>query len=295
MRASGYSFGFLALALVMGLTATGCSTIRTAPERGSESIETASVLPVPAGRGSREESGLVLAYEFITPTGESLGEDGTCRLRWLETTSRRSIFMAIDRTKKAAYVALPPGKWETGRMGCSITHVWDLGQILHGPIKVEAGSASYAGKVSFVFQNKNLSVVEKASRKQHADGYAAAAALVPAGQRVINGYNLLPLNEEMASQGSTSSGFDLQAKGVPTGPVLTGLLNKLRACEPAAKDPLRFGKLDYTAVYAKGRFASFQDRRDVNAFNEQFRSCVSETLSAFRPPATGPVEIHLIY
>ncbi len=275
---------------------SSCDTVQTAPQRGSEKIETASVLPVPAGRGSHEDSGLVMAYEFIDSNGVRLEETGLCRLRLMEFTSRRSYFLNIDRTKTAAFTALPPGSYETGRMGCGMMKVWDLGDIFHGPIRVEAGSASYVGKVSFIFAKNQLQVVEKASRAQHANGFQAAQGAVPQGERIVSGYNLAPLTEEMASEGASASGFDVQAQGIATGPVLNSLLGQLRKCDGVgSKDPLRFGRLDYTATYTKGKFTDFKNRRDANAFNDQFKSCVAETLSSFQPPPTGPVEIHVIY
>lgn len=291
MRTFIYSASMIFLLALL----SACTMVQTAPQRGSEKIETASVTPVPAGRGSREDSGIILAYEFINQNGEKLDVDGNCRLRWMETTSRRSFFMTIDRTKNAAYVALPPGRYETGRMGCGVTKVWDLGNILKGNVQVASGSASYAGKVSFVFAKKQLEVVEKASRSQHAAGYIAALRVLPENQRMVSGYNLIPLTDEMANEGAQATGFDVHAQGIPTGPVLNGLLGQLRSCEPKATDPLLFGRLDYTAAYQKGHFAEFKSRRDANAFNDQFKSCVSDTLSGFRPPQTGPVEIHVIY
>lgn len=284
----------LSLASVALLSA--CDTVSTAPQRGSEKIETASVLPVPAGRGSREDSGIVVAYEFIDANGAKLSDDGVCRLRLMEMTSRRSYFLNIDRTKSAAYVALPPGRYETGRMGCGITKVWDLGDIFHGPLTVETGSASYAGKISFVFAKSQLQVVEKASRAQHVNGFAAATTVVPSGLRIVSAYNLIPLTEEMASEAGNASGFDVQAQGLSSGPVLSGLLTTLRKCDgQGSKDPLRFGRLDYTATYEKGRFVDFKNRRDANAFNDQFKACVSDTLSSFKPPVSGNVEIHVVY
>jgi hypothetical protein len=288
------------IALIALTSLAGCDTVQTAPQRGGEKIETGTMLPVPAGRGSREDSGLTIAYEFITPNGTRLDEDGMCRLRLVDTASRRSYFIQLDRQKTAAYVALPAGHYETLRMGCGITKTWDVGDIFKGGLQVETGSASYAGKVSFVFQKNQLQVVERASRSQHANGFAAAVGVVPQGLRIVSAYNLVPLTEEMASEGQNASGFDVNAKGLKTGPVLNGLLGQLRQCEPKPKsgkgsvDPLMFGKLDYTAAYQNGKFRDFTSKKDANAFNDQFKSCVAETLSSFRPP-TGDVEIHVVY
>ncbi len=283
-------------AILSATVLTSCYTVQTSSQRGSEKIETASVIPVPAGRGSHEDGGVVMTYEFIDSNGGHLADTGVCRLRLMEMTSRKSYFLNIDRTKQAAYASIPPGQYETGRMGCGITKVWDVGEMFKGAIRVEAGSASYLGKVSFIFAKNQLQVVEKASRAQHASGFQAAEGAVPQGVRIVSAYNLAPLTEEMASEGASASGFDLQAQGIPTGPVLNNLLGQLRKCDGVgSKDPLRFGRLDYTASYQAGHFTAFKNRREANAFNDQFRACVSETLTSFRPPATTPVEIHVVY
>jgi hypothetical protein len=284
------------ITIAAALSLSSCETVRTAPQRGSDKIDTGSMLPVPSGRGSREDSGLVLAYEFVTPNGEKIDDDGMCRLRLVEMSTRKSYFMQIDRSKSASYVGLPSGHYETVRIGCGIMKTWDVGDIFKGGLQVQTGGASYAGKVSFVFKKGQLEVVERASRQQHANGFQAATAAVPQGLGIVSAYNLMPLTEEMASEGANASGFDLQAQGIPTGPVLNKLLSQLHHCDSeGAKDPLRFGKLDYTASYKNGKFSDFTSRKDPNAFGDQFKSCVTETLSSFRPPQTGAVEIHVIY
>jgi hypothetical protein len=273
---------------------SSCETVQTAPQRGSETIDTGTMLPVPGGRGSREDSGVVLAYEFITENGDHLSDEGTCRLRLVETNTRKSYFLQLDKMKTAAYAALPPGHYETVRLGCGITKTWDVGDIFKGGLQVQAGSVSYAGKVSFVFKRNQLQVVERASRKMHASGYSDAVVVVPQGLRIVSAFNLVPLTEEMASEGANASGFDVNARGLASGPQLNALLGQLRQCEPKSKDPLQFGRLDYTAQYKAGRFTDFTSKKDANAFNDQFRSCVQDTLTAFRPP-TGDVEIHVVY
>lgn len=273
---------------------TACDTVQTAPQRGGETIDTGSMRPVPSGRGSHEDSGLVLAYDFVTPNGAKLSEDGMCRLRLIETNARKSYFMQIDRSKSASFVALPAGHYETVRMGCGITKTWDVGNLFKGGFQVENGSVSYAGKVSFVFKDNQLQVVERASRSQHAAGFAAASAVVPNGLRIVSAYNLEPLTEDMAEAGMASNGFDVHAQGIASQPVLEGLLGQLRQCEPKSKDPLQFGRLDYTASYKDGHFSGFPSRTDKNAFNADFRGCVSDTLMSFKAPS-GDVAIHVVY
>lgn len=285
---------FKHIALLSLIALTACETVQTAPQRGNEKIDTGTMYPVPAGRGSREDSGLALAYEFITPNGDRLSDDGICRLRLVETSSRKSYFMQLDKSKSASYVALPPGHYETVRLGCGIAKTWDVGDIFKGGMQVQAGSVSYAGKLSFVFQKNALQVVERSSRKMHATGYRDALAVAPSGQRLVSAFNLVPLTDEMASEGANASGFDVNAKGLPSGPQLNSLLGQLRQCEPKSKDPLQFGRLDYTAQYKAGRFSDFSSKKDANAFSDGFRSCVQDTLTAFRPPA-GDVEIRVVY
>lgn len=276
------------------LSLTACDTVQTAPQRGNEKIQTGTMAPVPSGRGSREDSGLVLAYDFTTPNGERVLEDGKCRLRLVDTMTRRSYFMELDRSKHAAYVGLPAGHYETVRIGCGITKTWDVGDIFKGGFQVETGSASYAGKVSFVFKNNALQVVERASRAQHAAGYDDALSVVPTGLRVVSAYNLIPLTPEMANAGANAGGFDVNASGLSSGPALNGLLGLLRQCEPKSKDPLRFGRLDYTAVYKNGKFNEFSTKKDTNAFNDEFKACIQDKLVSFKA-GTGDVEIHVVY
>ena len=271
---------------------SSCSTVQTAPERGNEKVETSSILPVPNGRGTTGDSGVFLAYEFQgTP---SVSENG-CRLRLIEVASKKSTFLLIKPGAAAAYVAVPPGKYRTESMGCSLTRVYDLKNILPGLIEVQAGAASYAGKVNFIFEGKDLSEVKKASRNEIAAIYDHAINAVPQGMPIVSAYSLTPLSNDMASEGAASTGWRVQGEGIKTGPALDGLLAELRKCEGQAGDPLRFGTLDYKAGYNAGKFTGFKSQRDVNAFPDTFKACITLTLSKFKPPVKGPVEIQVVY
>lgn len=286
------SFGILAFAAALVVTSVGCQSVQTAPARGSEKVETASILPVPGGRGSSGDSGVFLAYAFRgTP---NVSESG-CRLRLIEMSTRKSTFMNVRPGTPGAYVALPPGKYETGNMGCTFTRVYDMKGVLPGIIEVQIGSASYAGKLNFVFAGKELSEVQKAPRPEIASAYAQALSVVPQGMPVVSAFSLTPLTEDMASEGAASTGWNVQGQGVPSGAALNGLLASLRKCESEAGDPLRFGSLNYRAAYKAGRFHEFKDQKNTNAFPEAFRTCVSYQLTQFRPPVKGEAEVSVTY
>jgi hypothetical protein len=294
--ASFNSWAKLRLAALVAVSVTGAvactTTVQTAPERGSEKVETASILPVPQGRGTNGDSGVFLAYAFQgTP---NVSENG-CRLRLIEMSTRKSTFMNVRPGTTAAFVALQPGKYQTGNMGCTLTRVYDLKDILPGIIEVQPGSASYAGKLNFVFTGKDLTEVKRASRTEIAAAYAQALSVVPQGMPIVSAFSLTPLSNDMASEGAASKGWDVRGQGLKSGPALDGLLANLQKCEQQAGDPLRFGSLDYKAAYNGGRFTEFKNQKDVNAFPESFKTCVTSTLSSFRPPAKGAVEIQVIY
>lgn len=289
LKASCFMFVTAVVAL---LVFSSCSTVQTAPQRGNEKVETASILPVPNGRGTTGDSGVFLAYEFAgTP---NVSENG-CRLRIVEMTSKKSTFLEIKPSATAAYIAVPPGKYKTESMGCSFTRVYDLKNILPGLIEVQSGSASYAGKVNFIFEGKDLSEVKKASRNEMAAAYNGALKIVPDGMPIVSAYSLTPLTSDMASEGAASTGWRVQGEGLKTGPALDGLLGELRKCEGQAGDPLRFGTLDYKAGYNAGKFTGFKTQKDVNAFPDTFKACVTLTLSKFRPPVKNAVEIQVVY
>lgn len=275
----------------LGLAA-GCQTVRTSPERGGDKVETSSILPVPNGRGTSGDSGVFLAYEFRgTP---NVSESG-CRLRLIEKTTRKSTFLNVRPGAPAAYVALPPGKYETGNMGCTFTRVYDLKDVLPGIIEVQPGSASYAGKLNFVFSGKELSEVQKAPRNEIAGAYSQALTVVPDGMPVVSAFSLTPLTADMASEGAASTGWNVQGQGVPAGAALNGLLANLRKCEGQAGDPLRFVTLNYRAAYKGGRFLEFKNQTNTNAFPEAFRTCVSYQLTTFKPPVKGDAEVSVVY
>lgn len=288
-RVSRLSTIFLSAAVVGSVVA--CGTIQTAPQRGAASVDAKSILPVPGGRGSNEDAGVVLAYEF-----RGAKEGTACRLRLNNTATKKSYFLTLKADANAAYAGLPPGRYETGRLGCGLTKVWEISDLYKNGFQVDPGSASYIGKIALEFDKKDLNEVKKATRAEAANAFSVASNVVPNGMNLVSGFTLAPLTADMASEGATTQGFDVKGQGI-SGAALEGLLARLQTCDrdAASRDPLRFGRLDYTAKYKDGRFEDFKERRDANAFAEELKTCVAESLSGFRPLEKREVEIRVVY
>ncbi|HVK62666.1 MAG TPA: hypothetical protein VM432_14000 [Bdellovibrionales bacterium] len=275
------------------IAAAGCATIETSPQRGTASVNTQTVLPVPGTRGQSETAGAAFAYQFV---GSNLPADGQCRVRFIQKKSGKSFFVTIAAGQSAAFAPLEPGIYDVGRLGCGITRVYEMTDLYPEGFQVESNKASYLGKLIFKFDGKDLTEVNKAGRSASAAAFSEVSSVVPVGTSIISAFTLAPITNEMASEGSTTDGFSVRAKGME-GPSLNTLLSDLQRCEKnvAKADPLRFGTLDYVAAYKAGRFSEFKERRDTNAFPEMLKDCVTETLSAFTPPAKAAVEIRVIY
>ncbi|MES2964127.1 MAG: hypothetical protein V4760_09580, partial [Bdellovibrionota bacterium] len=146
-----------AFVLSFAFLLSSCAVVQTAPQRGTASMDTKTILPVPANRGADEAAGVLVAYDF---TGDGAIKKGECRWRVINETSKKSYFITLDVTHGSAYAPLEPGTYKTAKLGCGLTKVWDLDDTFAGGFKVQEGSASYLGKLSFVFEAGDLSEVK---------------------------------------------------------------------------------------------------------------------------------------
>ena len=273
------------------LVLSSCAVVQTSPQRGTSSLDTKTILPVPASRGSDSSAGVLVAYGF---QGDGAIKSGQCRWRVINQETKKSYFITLDAGQTSAFAPLEPGTYDTAKLGCGLTKVWDLEGTFAGGFKVQAGSASYLGKVTFMFEKGDLTEVKKGSRSESAEAFAQAADTVPGGMPVVSAFTLAPVDRAVAADGAVTRGFDIKAKGIQ-GPILDELAEQLKGCGNADRDTLRMGSLDYTATYKGGKFVEFTNRKDSGSFSSELRQCVSDTMTGFLPPAKGPVEIRVGY
>lgn len=281
MQAFVRSFAFMSL-VFPGLL--GCQSVKTAPERGSQDINTKAVLPVPAARQFKGASGVLLAYE-LQGAEQVVGESG-CRLRVVNNDTRKSYFASVKLGEVGAYQALEPGNYRVERIGCGLTAVWDLADLFVGGFKVVPDHVSYIGKLSFLFQGKNLDAVRKVGRIENANSFMQVKDLAPLETvGFVSGFTGQVITPAMAD-GDLRDGFDVFIDGTGQAQkVLEPLMAKLRGCAvtATAKDPMRLGKLFYTANYKQGKFTSFAEEVNQNAMAPEFLGCVKQSLVEFQP------------
>ncbi len=290
-------WGIVILGFLSGFI-TACDTIQTAPSRGSERVE---VMPVPGSRSGDGASSALLAFEF---TGMQSDNDAVvCRWRIVNQDTKTSYFINFKISENAVLVALDPGLYKTGRLGCGINKVWDLDDVFKDGFHVDQGQVSYLGKLYFDFKDGELSKLRKAPRSESAEAFVNAVPLVPAANRksFISAFTERPIDPSMvATSGKpeTPDAFDVQVKGIANaGPALKPLLANLTGCsnQESASDPIRYGHLEYTAVYKDGRFSEMKDRQETNAFSDRLRSCVERGIMAFHPDLKKDVEVKVRY
>lgn len=305
-------FSALGILAVSGLS--GCATLSTVDRTGHGERQPASVadasatpkatasvaarrsiLPVPKAKNYALDGGVLLALEAIDANPETV-----CRLRFVGEDSQggfRNRMMTIKLGDVGGFVALEPGHYDLVRMGCGISYVWDLSGVYANGFDVVDGNVSYLGKLVLHFEDGELSEVSKASRGDSATALAKASVFVPDVQPIVSAFTGEVVTREMRAQTlSASGGFRVNASGLAS-ESLTPLLSRLEACDAqgAKLDPLRLGRLEYTASYKSGAFNDFKDRRDLNTFSNEFKSCVADSLATFRPPRGAAIDIQVVY
>ena len=287
---------FFAGSLVAAFGLTGCETVSTAPERGGENIQTKNVLPVPASRAGQGDGAVLLIAEL---KGTGLANDAACRWRFINTENKKSYFVNVKAGQNTVFEKLDPGTYKTGRLGCGISKVWDLDDVFKEGFRIEAGQISYIGRLSLEFKNGNLDTVRKVPRADSAQAFTQAASSInPEGMTYISGFTGKPIDRKMIESGENLEGFDVYAKGISDPQkTLEPLINSLKTCakDEGVADPLRFGRLEYTALYKQGRFAEMKDRQEANGFSDRLRSCVERGIMAYHPPAKTDIEVRVRY
>jgi len=281
---------------LLSLLVTGCVTVRTAEKRGGAETPVASVMPVPSARTGKGGAVLLIAEVKHTDDGNP---DLVCRWRMINQESGRSFFLDVKAGSPRVYTQLDPGTYKAGRLGCGIARVWDIDDVFKEGFRVEDGLVSYLGKLVFEFKKNELDTVRKASRTESAKAFVSALSSTPAAnQGVISGFTGRRIERGMVEGSGAQEGFDVYAKGTgEANQLLEPLVNHLRNCakDSSAQDPLRFGRLEYVAVYKDGRFNEMKARNDSNGFSDKLRSCVERGMMAFHPTAKNEIEVRVRY
>lgn len=284
-------------ALFAGLfISAGCATIRTAEVRGNEIIETRHLLPIPASRAEEGTGLALLAFEIRGVEGEGR----SCRWRMINKETGKGYFIKIDSNARYALAQLDPGEYQAGRFGCGIGRVWNLDETFKNGFRVEEGTLSYLGKLHFEFSEKDLETIRHASRSDSAWAFIRATeAEGVENWPAISAFTGKPIDRSMVERGEVRDGFDVFARGISNpSTALAPLIADLKSCvqREGGVDPLRFGYLEYTALYRQGRFSEMKDRIEANGFSDRLRACVERGIMALHlPEKEREVEVRVRY
>lgn len=285
------------VALCLSVLLSACQSVKTSPQRGAEEIATKTILPVAASKVGKGQGAVAIAIEWRGV--EKAGLDGvTCRWRVIENETRQSTFINVRIQDNLAFARLPSGQYQTARLGCGVGRVWELDGIFKEGFQVEASQVSYLGKLIFEFKGREMDTVRKASRAENASAFESVLeAARRENMNVISGFTGRQIDRQMIEAGELKENFDVHVTGKGASvQTVEPLMKVLRSCanSEGSRDPLRFGKLDYTAVYRQGRFSEMKERREQNAFSDQLRACVERGMMAFHP-GLQEIEIRVQY
>lgn len=296
-------FGSKLLSVLLVLGTLGCETLRTDPSRGGP-VQTKSVLPVASSRMGHGSGALLLVADFReTVAGGAqvkFEKDLNCRWRLTHQESGKSVFLNLKAAEPNVFMAMDPGVYQTGRLGCGLSKVWDVDSVFKDGLKVEDGVVSYVGQITFVFTKGELATVRKNGRGESALAFAGAVEGTEAnGRPIVSAFTGKKIESSMLRKDNGANDiFDIVTKGLENpAKSVDSLMGQLKTCAKTETqaDPLRFGRLEYVALYKEGRFNEMKSRDEANGFSDQFRSCVERSLMAFHPVAKIEVEVRVRY
>lgn len=278
-----------------------CESVKTAPSRGGDEIQTSTVMPVPGSRAGTGDGAVLLVADI-----QGLADDAelNCRWRVINQDTGKNYFLSLRSESTNIYSHLDPGLYKTGRLGCGIGEVWDVDNVFNEGFKIEGGRISYVGKLTFQFKSSgDLQAIHKAPRSESAQAMQPAVdQLDPkevAAMPVISGFTGQAVTSaEIAAP--ERDGFDVFAKNLENPKTaLAPLMSTLKECAKAEGDSAQIGRLEYVAVYQSGRFSEMKTR-DAQGFSDRMRSCIERGLMAFHPKqksaaAADPIEVRVRY
>jgi len=255
-------------------------------------------MPVPSSSLGKGPGAILLVAEL--KQAEKLDPGFECRWRVIHQETGKSYFIALAAGSPQVFTQLEPGAYKTGRLGCGVSRVWDVDDVFKDGFRVEHGAVSYLGKLSFEFKNGELDTVRRATRVESARAFTSAMDGTPASvMPAISGFTGRKVEPSMVDSGEVlRNGFDVYAKGFEdAGKQLESLVTHLKTCEQeeSVRDHLRFGRLEYIALYRNGRFNEMKNRRETNAFSDKLRSCVERGMMAFHPTGKTDLEVRVRY
>lgn len=295
MLRSASSVSFLSLILAASVAISGCALIRTAPERGSEEIQ--PMVPVQKAKAKKgDATGALFVAEF-RGAESVIGREG-CRLRVINRQTNKNAFIEL-RPGEASYTALAPGVYDTRRLGCGLSKLWDLTGLFSSGFTVEPGNVSYLGKAIFIFKDGNLAEIKRAARVDSGEALNLALEKVPSGAQdtIISGFTSRPITREMR-EGSLREGFDVFGRGAKEPEkTLKPLIDNLMACasEAGKTDPVRIGSVKIVAEYTGGKFVKFKEESGENAFSSELIACIKASHERFAPDVMTFLEVRTLY
>jgi hypothetical protein len=284
---------------IAACTLLSCSTMRTAPERGSEKIE--SMMPVPkSAHVASSQQGGATGVLLTSVNVNKVNDGGECRLRLENTSTRKSYFVSLH-SDQAVYADVEAGHYQLRRIGCGFSKVWDLSNLLPEGFQIAGGTVGFLGKIIFVFElneksgKSELSQVKFASRIENARALDLALEKVPEDQKnsLVSAYTGRPISIAMRNN-ETQNGFDVLGQGLRSGTApLQPLLESLKSCATIANktDPLQLGTLKVVAKYSSRHFVAIEEASGENALSETFVSCVRKSHERFTPTVAGDLKI----
>ncbi len=290
----GQKLGFLLVALQM----LGCSEMPVHTDKGHSLAEKTSSSPLQK-TDVPSPSGVLLAYEMLGDL--QTVPAGGCRLKLENIRTRKEVFVSLKKDNAAVYKELEPGRYFGTRMSCSTTGIWNLENLFGLGFDVEAGKVSYLGKVVFEFAKGELGSFRQGTRKANHEALNGALESVPPADRgaIVSGYSRRPIFAA-ATGADGPEGFDVYAKGLEDPNInLSDLMSRLKRCatDDAKDDPVRFGHLQYVAIYRGGVFTemkeSASETSEAHALNRNFLICVDNSLRTFKPLAKNEVEVRV--
>ncbi len=255
--------------------------------------QTSPPLDSPIVTEERKQPELVLESE-IRGSDKLIPDEG-CVL-WVENLADKTAqSIRIPKTNGFVRAELPPGRYQSTKLTCTLLHTWELPNLFAQGLNLESDRLHFAGRFVFEFTDQDLKSVKLASRQEvkNSLGFLFKQLGPYDADSLVSAYTNRPILKEMLT--GESEGIQLKVSG-ESSKFSRLLLSDLEICQQMAKksDPLLIGSIKVSAKYRRQDLVSLEKQNEQNAFNQSFVSCVESVLTS-KKAARGPASVEMVF
>lgn len=231
-----------------------------------------------------EMTGLVVDADL--QVGEVAVKQSGCDLVFAESGRRRQYSVHLEYGSNQVIVDPPAGEYTWIELACPNGKTWTFQEMRNPTFRVWKDKLTYVGRLLLRKDDKGGA----STLVRRMDPPKDPKKLEPASKEaeLVSGFSQVRITPDMLMlkrvQSVTLEYYRSSGKADPSKEIKPDYFN-VDACNDAelAKNPVVFGKLEFKAKYADGKFVELADWKNESTYSESYLTCVKDAVKGFKP------------